>query len=79
MREKVAQCRNSLDDLEIMSVRISEAQVVLRRDLGMVRGFAQSAEREYFYPLCFFDAYVRIYRSQGALGYMMWSGRKDPL
>ncbi|KAF8692317.1 hypothetical protein AX14_002595 [Amanita brunnescens Koide BX004] len=42
--EKVALCRNSLDDLEIMSVRISKAQVGLRRDLGMVRGFAQSAE-----------------------------------
>ena len=76
--EKAAVCGNSLDGLK-MSVGTSEAQLGLRRDLGMVEGFAQNAEREYFYPSCFFDAYVRIYRSQGALGYIMWNGRKDPL
>lgn len=38
--------RNSLGDLKIPA-RISQAQVGLRRDLGMVRDFAQSVDREY--------------------------------
>ncbi|EPS95384.1 hypothetical protein FOMPIDRAFT_1082806, partial [Fomitopsis schrenkii] len=37
--------RNSLGDLKIPA-RISQAQVGLRRDLGMVREFAASIERE---------------------------------
>ena len=39
--------RNSLGDLKIPA-RISQAQVGLRRDLGMVREFASSVEREFF-------------------------------
>jgi hypothetical protein len=38
--------RNSLGDLKIPS-RISQAQVGLRRDLGMVREFAANVEREF--------------------------------
>ena len=38
--------RNSLGDLKIPA-RISQAQVGLRRDLGMVREFATSVEREF--------------------------------
>lgn len=41
--------RSSLGDLKI-PVRISQAQVGLRRDLGMVRDFATSVEREFFMP-----------------------------
>ncbi|KAF9556529.1 hypothetical protein CPC08DRAFT_641440 [Agrocybe pediades] len=37
--------RNSLGDLKIPA-RISQAQVALRRDLGMVREFASNVERE---------------------------------
>ena len=36
--------RNSLGDLKI-PVRISQAQVGIRRDLGMVREFAMNVER----------------------------------
>ena len=39
--------RNSLGDLKIPA-RISQAQVGLRRDLGMVREFASNVERGYF-------------------------------
>ena len=42
--------RNSLGDLKIPA-RISQAQVGLRRDLGMVREFAASIERELCSPL----------------------------
>ena len=38
--------RNSLGDLKIPA-RISQAQVALRRDLGMVREFASNVERKY--------------------------------
>jgi hypothetical protein len=37
--------RNSLGDLKIPA-RISQAQVGLRRDLGMVREFAMNVERQ---------------------------------
>ncbi|KAF9546041.1 hypothetical protein CPC08DRAFT_620469, partial [Agrocybe pediades] len=37
--------RNLLGDLKIPA-RISQAQVALRRDLGMVREFASNVERE---------------------------------
>lgn len=40
--------RNSLGDLKIPA-RISQAQVSLRRDLGMVREFAASVEREFYF------------------------------
>jgi len=40
------QRRNSLGDLKIPA-RISQAQVGLRRDLGMVREFASNVEREF--------------------------------
>lgn len=43
--------RNSLGDLKIPA-RISQAQVGLRRDLGMVREFAANIERKPF-PLAF--------------------------
>ncbi|KAF8731059.1 hypothetical protein AX14_005263 [Amanita brunnescens Koide BX004] len=42
--EKVTPRRNSLGDLKIPA-RISRAQVGLRRDLGMVRDFAQNVEQ----------------------------------
>jgi hypothetical protein len=41
---KVAR-RNSLSDLKI-PVRISQAQMGLKRDLGMVKEFAMNVERE---------------------------------
>jgi hypothetical protein len=41
--------RNSLGDLKIPA-RISQAQVGLWRDLGMVREFASNVERGYFLP-----------------------------
>ena len=40
--------RNSLGDLKIPA-KISQAQVGLRRDLGMVREFASNVEREFFF------------------------------
>jgi len=46
--------RNSLGDLKIPA-RISEAQVALRWDLGMVREFTMNNERWFFF-LCFFRA-----------------------
>ena len=44
--------RNSLGDLKIPA-KISQAQVGLRRDLGMVREFASNVEREFFFPSYF--------------------------
>jgi len=42
--------RNSLGDLKIPE-RISQAQIGLKRDLGMVREFAANIERVFFVPL----------------------------
>ena len=42
--------RNSLGDLKIPE-RISQAQIGLKRDLGMVREFAANIERMFFMPL----------------------------
>lgn len=42
--------RNSLGDLKIPT-RISQAQISLRRDLGLVREFAANVERQYKNPL----------------------------
>jgi hypothetical protein len=46
--------RNSLGDLKIPA-RISQAQVGLRRDLGMVREFASNVERE------FLSCFIRLF------------------
>ena len=46
--------RNSLGDLKIPA-RISQAQVGLRRDLGMVREFASSVEREFCFAFSGFS------------------------
>lgn len=55
--------RNSLGDLKIPA-RISQAQVGLRRDLGMVREFASNVERE-FSPAYFgFLSDYNIFESQ---------------
>lgn len=45
--------RNSLGDLKIPA-RISQAQVSLRRDLGMVRDFAASVERMFWFLYIFY-------------------------
>ena len=74
--EKATPRRNSLGDLKIPA-RISQAQVGIRRDLGMVKEFAQSVERAYFYPSRFVDAYVRIYRAQGPSGHIPRHGSRD--
>lgn len=47
--------RNSLGDLKIPA-RISQAQVGLRRDLGMVREFAANVERKTVFPATLFLA-----------------------
>ena len=46
--------QNSLGDLKIPA-RISQAQVGLRRDLGMVREFASNVERRYFFAFSGFS------------------------
>ena len=50
--------RNSLGDLKIPA-RISQAQVGLKRDLGMVREFASNVEREFF--LLFFRSGTNLF------------------
>jgi hypothetical protein len=46
--------RNSLGDLKIPA-RITQAQVGFRRDLGMVREFASSVEREFCFVFSAFS------------------------
>ena len=74
--EKATPRRNSLGDLKIPA-RISQAQVGIRRDLGMVKEFAQNVERAYFHHSPFVDAYVGICRAQGPSGYIPRNGRGD--
>ena len=75
--EKTVLRRNSLGDLKIPA-RISQAQVGIRRDLGMVRDFAQNVERTFssflFYSLsrCLYSC-----RAQGTSRYLPWLGRGD--
>ena len=55
--------RNSLGDLKIPA-RISQAQVGLRRDLGMVREFASNVEREFSLAYSGFLSDYNIFESQ---------------
>ncbi|KAF9559181.1 hypothetical protein CPC08DRAFT_638053, partial [Agrocybe pediades] len=55
--------RNSLGDLKIPA-RISQVQVALRRDLGMVREFVSNAERECF---CFSSNFLVVFLFESRL------------
>ena len=52
--------RNSLGDLKIPT-HISQAQVGLRRDLGMVREFAMNVERQYYFYFPKLKIYLLAY------------------
>ncbi|KAG8215721.1 hypothetical protein J3R82DRAFT_7613 [Butyriboletus roseoflavus] len=70
--------RNSLGDLKIPA-RISQAQIGLKRDLGMVREFATSVDREWFFvfhpkrrcPILILGASNRTEELQSAYYYLL--------